>query len=576
MTEKYKNIDVSYDFKGNHIANFAIISSATAPINPKVGYLYHDSEHDVVKYYNGTEWKAMPYLDGEYKIPVGLLNVIDSTGDLSDASDENIPTTALFVKEISQLIPASSIVTEWSASPSDENIPSEKLTKDTLDENYAQLDSKIDESVETLNGEIESLGTEIGQEIERLDDKIDTGLASKLDDEQVIDDWEALNPEEVQIPSAVLMSDSLDSKVDDSQITSMVTSEADKIPSGMAVTMALNDKTDVTMAIRPWNAGLIYNTDSTVIAGSTIYISVQDGNVNHDPLDDTEEEWWKQITGSGGGGGGSSVNGKTIVFGNALETEYELIHNMSTYDFIWSLRTTESPREYVSARIQAIDRTKVKVILSSPPGSNALTLNLVALKSKTSPTIIDDVTIAEPADMWSYANDTGNPLFIQTYDSSGNQIYGDISQTSANDFNPVITGFTSPKSGRLVVVKTPYIFEFNDADTWIISHNLGRLVAVQCFSDTDGQITGDLIQNANSAVVSFSEKKTGYAVVAVPNLIVEFTNQTDWTVEHGLNRFVAVQTFDTAGDQMFGNIEQDGNSVTVSFSNPKSGYMLIM
>ena len=192
------------------------------------------------------------------------------------------------------------------------------------------------------------------------------------------------------------------------------------------------------------------------------------------------------------------------------------------------------------------------------------------------PTVIDDVTVAEPADMWSYANDTGNPLFIQTFDSNGNQIYGDISQTSADDFNPVITGFTTPKNGTMVVVKTPYIFEFDDVDTWIISHNLGRLVAVQCFSDDEGQITGDLIQNANSAVMSFSGKKTGYAVVAVPNLVVEFTNQSDWTVEHGLNRFIAVQTFDTAGDQMFGNIEQDGNSVTVSFSSAKSGYLLIM
>ena len=585
MTEKYKQIDVSYDFKGNHISNFAIISSATAPANPKTGYVYHDSVHDVISYYDGTAWKAMPYLDGQYKLPIGFIPVLTGDATLDSASDSTIPTTLLLKECLDTKIDKDSVVTDWQETPSNDNLPSEKLVADTIDSLSSSIEIELEDKLDD-----EQLVTSWGQEysddnipseklvkdtIDDMQESIQEELNGKVDDEQIIGTWEELNPSETQIASALLTSDSLDSKVDDSQITSVVTSDANEIPSGLAVTLALANKTDVTMAIPTWREGTIYNQDSTVLAGTKLFISLVDGNVDIDPFDDTEHEYWTEISGSGGGGGGSTVNGKTIVFGNASDTEYELVHNLSTYDFIWSLRTTNEPREYVQARIQAINRTKVKVLLTNPPGINALTLNLVALRSSVSPTVVDDVTIIEPSETWTYANDTGNPLFIQTFDENGNQIYGDISQYSYNDFNPVITRFTTPQNGHLIVIKSPYVYEFTDSDTWIISHNLGMLVGVQCFDDTDGQITGNVVQNTNSCVITFAERKTGYAVVVVPTLAIEFTNESEWTVEHNLNRYVAIQTYDMSGDQLFTNLEQNGNTASATFTSPKSGYVLI-
>lgn len=564
MTEKYKPISISYDFKGNHIRNFAIESLENAPQSPKTGYIYHDSVKDMLRYYDGTKWVSVPYIDGQYKLPMEFLNIIDSTGSLADADDDTLPTTLLLKESIEGFLPEDVIVTEWQNPVSDSNIPSEKLVKDT-----------IDNVEETLHGEVEALGEEIGQEIDRLDGKIDDGLATKMDTDVLVTSWTSPLSDE-NIASEKLVKDTIDTKLDSSAVTQVLTSATDEVPSGLATTLALESKTDITMAIGTWKAGIIYREDSTVISSAKIFISLSDGNVGHDPMDDTDHVWWTEISGSGGGGGGSTVGTKTIQFGNSSDREYVLTHNLSTYDFVWSIRTNDESREYVLARVQAISRTSVKVILTNPPGMNALTINIVALKSSLSPTIVDPVSITEPSDTWTYQNDTDNPLFIQTYDTNGNQIYGDISQYSYQNFDPVITGFTAPKAGTLLVVKSPYIYQFNDTNTWIITHNLGRFVAVQCYSDTEGQITGDFVQNSNTAVVSFASNKSGYAVLVIPNLTIEFDSESSWTVQHGLNRIVAVQTFDESGDQMFGNIEQDGNSVTVEFTSNKSGFMLII
>ena len=561
MAEIYKPINVNFDFKGHKIRNFAIVSSDVAPENPKAGYIYHDKSKNLFRYYDGTEWQSVPYLDGEYRLPIDFIPVLDSSASMDDVSDSTVPTTLLFSNELAKVVPKDYIVTEWEEPPSDDKVASEKLTKDTID--TVQSD---------LNGKIDDLDAKFSDAVEVLDTKIDEGLESKLDDSQLVTEWQ--DPvSDSKIASEKLVKDTLDTKLDESDVTETVTASQDKVPSGYAVTMALAKKTDITMAIHQWNAGLTYGLDSTVIASGTIFISQREDNIGNDPLEDTEGIYWKEITGSGGSG---NVNGKTIQFGNDVDTQYDLLHNLNTYDFIWSLRTTDVPREYVIARIQAIDKTKVRVILSNPPGTNGLTINLVALKSSVDPITVDVVDILEPSEEWSYSNDTSRPLFIQTYDIDGGQIYGDITQPSVSDFNPAITGFSTPKNGKLVVVKTPYIYEFVDESTWIITHNLGQMVAVQCYTDDVGQITGDFIQSADTCVISFSSPKSGYAVVVVPTLAIEFTDQTDWVVNTGLGRYVAVQTFDETGDQMFGSISQDGTTVTVSFSTPKSGYMLII
>lgn len=577
MTDYYKQINVNLDVRGHTIKDFAVQQYQTAPASPSMGQMYYDSTHDILMYYDGTAWKGVPYMDGTYRIPTDLLNVIDSTGDLSDATDGQIPTALLLKEKLDEVITEDSIVTSWSNPLSDTNVPSEKLAKDTIDSVNDTLDTKIDTIADTLDTKIDTEVGSLSDRVDSLEEDMEQVLETKLDDSQLVTSWQS-PVSDGNIPSEKLTKDTLDTKIDKASITQSITTSQTEIPSGFATYMALGNKTDITQAIPVWNAGMIYNMSSTVLSGSKIFISLEDGNVNQDPLDDAEHEHWAEVSGSGGSGGqsGTYVNSKTIQFGDGESREYVLNHNMSTYNFIWSLRETEYPREFVNARLQAIDRSNVKIILTSPPSVNALTLNLVATKTVTPPVVVDDVVITEQALEWEYANDTAQPVLVQTYDTTGNQIYGNVTQISSQGFDPVTVTFENAQAGTMCVVKSSYVYEFTGQKTWVIQHNLSRFVAIQCYNDTEGQITGNTIQSANTIAVTFDSAKSGFAVISVPTQVLTFSNTSSWVINHNLGRIAFIQTFTESGDQMFGDIIQDGNTATVTFDSPKSGFLILI
>lgn len=67
-----------------------------------------------------------------------------------------------------------------------------------------------------------------------------------------------------------------------------------------------------------------------------------------------------------------------IVFGNNLDTEYELTHHLYSADFTYTIQYNQGPDAgtFVDANVQAIDVNTVGVYLSNPPGNDMLKLTL--------------------------------------------------------------------------------------------------------------------------------------------------------------------------------------------------------
>jgi hypothetical protein len=543
------------------------------------------------------------YTTLDTKIDTTKSDLEQTISDDVDTLNSRIDNIVIEVEvDVQNKVDKSQIVTEWSDEPSDTSIPSEKLTKDAIDTVNSRIDG-IDSDVDT---KISDLRTELTEDIADLSTSVDTRLDGKLDDSQLVTSWsdpvtdehipsEKLTkdtldakvddsqiitswnaePSDSAIPSESLVKRELDAKLDDSQLTQYITGEQSDIPSGYAVQTALDTKTDKTMAIPLWNHTTIYHTDSTVIQSGILYISLVDSNVNRDPLEDVANEYWTKI--QGGGGGGSSIVGRTLQFGNSNDTVYQIEHNLSTYDFLYTIRTTDYPREYVQARVQATSKNECTVLLTNPPGDNALTFNIVPVRSTAPPTSnILVVDISEPTDEWRWNdNETGHVVFVQTYDESGDQIQGAIAQPSTTDFNPVVTDFGTSVSGSMFIAYSDLYQLFENKTSWMITHNLGTYVAIQMYNDQQGQIFGEVIQDGNSVIVTFPEPTTGYMTIIPPTIVAEQSGTT-WAVEHGLDRIVGVQTYDSNNNQIQGNIQQTNGRVEVTFATSQTGTILII
>ena len=67
-----------------------------------------------------------------------------------------------------------------------------------------------------------------------------------------------------------------------------------------------------------------------------------------------------------------------ITFGNAIDTEYVLTHNLYSMDFTYTIQIIQGEKAgmFVDANVQAIDVNTVGVYLSRPPGNNMLRITL--------------------------------------------------------------------------------------------------------------------------------------------------------------------------------------------------------
>ena len=407
-------------------------------------------------------------------------------------------------------------------------------------------------------------------------------LAEKIGEDKVISVWSAPGDLEQYVPSAKLVKASLDLKLDKSSIIDNWSQAAqDNVASAQLVKLALSDKTDVTMAIPVWDPIKTYRLNSTVLYAESIYISLADANVGHEPSEYIE--WWVQVSGSGGGGGGGpTLKRKSIQFGNDEDTEYILTHNLGSYDFLWSLRTNDEERRYVIADIFATSNTTCKVRLAEPPGANALTLNLMELGVSPGGADVSIISISTPSTVWTYDNTSNNAVFVQTFEYSEAQGYydeirGDVQQESSTGFTPVTDTFGVAKAGEMLVAKTELVKEFTNTATWIFNHNLSEYVAVQCYKDGTGMAMGNISQDGNTVVVDWPQPESGYLVLVEPSMVVDLNNEGMKIIPHSLGRIVGVQLFTDEYGQVMADVHQNGTSMAmVELNAPLTGKIVII
>jgi hypothetical protein len=64
-------------------------------------------------------------------------------------------------------------------------------------------------------------------------------------------------------------------------------------------------------------------------------------------------------------------------FGDASNTQYDVVHNLGSRDVVVSIRETAAPYEFVQATVSALDTNTVRVVLAAAPGNDALTATVI-------------------------------------------------------------------------------------------------------------------------------------------------------------------------------------------------------
>lgn len=336
-----------------------------------------------------------------------------------------------------------------------------------------------------------------------------------------------------------------------------------------ALRAGLDDKTDITEAIPVWTADRLFYADSSVVYAESVWISLQDNNMGHVPGE--SETWWVEISGSGGGGGGTKIKHKTIQFGNGTDTTYVLTHNLATYDFIFSIRTNDDQRHYIMADVYATSNVTVTVNVTTPPGANGLIINLIDVGGTTpGGTNVEIVSITEASDTWTYINATNKPVFVQAYEyveSTGlyDEIRGNIDQPSSTGFTPVTDVFDNEHSGEMTIVKSDLVYTFENQSTWIVNHNLSEMLGVQCYTDEYGMIQGNIDQDGNTVTVAWNQPMSGYLILMEPSMIetIAAGETSPKVIDHTLDRFVAVQVYSSTWGQMALDVHQNGTDKVV-------------
>lgn len=308
-----------------------------------------------------------------------------------------------------------------------------------------------------------------------------------------------------------------------------------RYPSSAAVTAALALKTGVDMAVPLWDSTVTYSTGSTVIVGQYIYVSLVDDNLGNNPSKDSDSEYWHLVVTSG------SARTYVTTIGDGVSTVFAVMHNLATRNVFAVVRESSQPYSRVDSgySLAYSSENAVGLTFDTAPDEDGYVVQLIAADEGAGSYsgAECDVQVYEFTDsaVWSVTHNTGTMVMVQVYDDTGDQMYADICQDDAT----VTVTFGEVKSGTMVLVAVP---------------------------------------DSESAVSGASD---GTEVVLEDGVhVVDFTDaEGSWTIVHNKGRFVFVQVYDDAGDQMYADIVQDAedmNSVTVNFTSPTTGTLIIL
>lgn len=346
-------------------------------------------------------------------------------------------------------------------------------------------------------------------------------LEGKIDKKSIVTAWSD-SLKDTNVPSEKLVKTSLDGKLDRTQLVTewSETLSDTNIPSEKLVKDMLDVKTDFTLAIRPWENDVEYPKDATVIYDGTIYISLNDGNLNNDPSMD--EMNWSRIQGAEGGADDGVF---TTMVGDGVNTEYTIQHNLGTLNYFVQLRRNDSTRMFVNAKVSAINMNEVKVEFTNPPMENGIILMLVPGDRTRS---VYCETIGNGADS----------EYIVTHNLGMYNFFCELRKNNADrEYVSATVSAISPTQARIV-------FEYPVA--------------------TDG-----ITVMIAPAIPTGWEGRWIHA---------QLDPSTEWVVDHDLTRMVSVQTYSSEGYLIYGTVKQDMDmldTVTIRFSQPVSGYAVL-
>lgn len=287
--------------------------------------------------------------------------------------------------------------------------------------------------------------------------------------------------------------------------------------------------------------------------------------------------------GGGTGGGHASFVGS---FGGDGMVEYTVSHGLGTYNIIFQMRTAP-PVRYVQSTVYATDENTLKVVLSEPLNDTMYISILACDISAPEPETFDveTKTISTPMTVWSQNNPTGNAVFCQLFDDTGDELRGDIVQESAGGFSPVVASFDTAYSGTMLVAKATKVIDFADETSIVIDLAQDGLspdskYLVQIFTDEMGQTIADVVQDSDSGVIEIDfggMSLTGFIVLRESSKWVPFENKSEVICQHDLGRAVGVQVYLNGTGQTFSDVKcTSENSVTISMGSESTGYIVIL
>lgn len=144
-----------------------------------------------------------------------------------------------------------------------------------------------------------------------------------------------------------------------------------------------------------------------------------------------------------------SVN---AVIGDGINTEYSVIHNFGSYNFLYSLRYNDNTRQYVDAYIEAVSPDAVIVKFNSPPKAGQYVL--IITKTGAVATVSDKIQVhvqSAPANTWLIDYGMNKMAMVQVCDENGVRLNPYIYQNPSN-MNEIEIGFNKPMSGTAIIM----------------------------------------------------------------------------------------------------------------------------
>lgn len=300
-----------------------------------------------------------------------------------------------------------------------------------------------------------------------------------------------------------------------------------------------------------------------------------------------------EITAIGGGaGGGHATNIKTITSANKAEGGYYVVnHNLGSYDILFQIRTTVAPIEHVQARVVSPDMNTFWIYLSKDlEEGETLSISMLACDvSAPSPEPEETVQVtafSEASETWEFTNTSKKPVYVQTYDETGNEIRADVTESSADEYSSVVANFIGEYMGSMLTSEADIVVPFTgvsgEVPINVTEHgfSIGDWFLVQVYIDGPGELVPDIVQNAGTGLVTVDigdSILSGTIALFKATQMHPIDNETEKTIQHGLGRKVGVQVYLEGSGQTIPDVVcVDDDTVVVSANPAITGHVLIL